>query len=441
MESRTILDSSYSGLLSLPTELRCHIYDYVLSDSQAITISVGHVTKSGSRVQTFPRKTDIPGLPHHLIPLAKTQYDASLLHAANPPQISIEHGWPRSLGAEVALPFPAPLSLSSTCHLINDEMTDYKRRRAQLRIAQANATRPPTYSKNAQQWVKSSSPSSHSPIPTNNAIKEANEEGLSLYVSYPYGILVLRSLYPYLLKQASRVYIAGYHAPREDTPPSSPRSTGSFSSDGGDSPRLTPTNSFEAVPSFRRSLRRRSVSRIFSRQRSTATQQENPGSSPTRPRLRLDTDNRRLSTIETPFPTYPSETTTIANGLLSQLTRTVLPPEPTPMVKLTTHILYPGDNSYSNLWSDINSPVIHMLRNMCGGRVNIRTVNGSSFVGLIMTAEPNPQARIVSNTWEKWKAGGNGTRGTQGGAQRGVTRMRRRAGEELEKLDQFFEFK
>jgi hypothetical protein len=278
----TSYDSSsmYSAFLSLPTEIRCEIYDYLLVDSQSITISVGYITVFGNRIADHARKHDIPGLPLNLAPLVRQTRDASLLSVAEPPEIPID----KCLMADVAqkdstIGMPAPLALSLTCQLVNDELTDYMRGRKQIKTARARSAYP-----TAEE---------------DEPVMKDDNEGLSLYVTYPYGVLVLKSMYPYLLKQARRVYISGHYSSPREAEPGSPTS-----SEEGDEERLTPSNSFAVAESFGAMPAGRSLrsgrSMVNGQLRRTSN------SNPTRPRLRLDPPTQRqersVSKTELAFP-------------------------------------------------------------------------------------------------------------------------------------------
>jgi hypothetical protein len=361
-----LTNSTYSGFLSLPTELRCHVYDYILSEPYAITVSAGYITCFGNRIQDRARKTAIPGLPLDLAPLARRHHDTSLLSVAKPPTISIDNVLMEDIQGE-KLALPAPLALLLTSKLVNDELTDYMRGRNV--IAQARSTN------------------------TGGASQDADEdqEGLSLYVSYPYGVMVLKSQYPFLLKQARRVYISGYYAaPEDDTP---------YMTEAHDEEeeRLTPSNSF-AAPSFNApaSGPRLRLNRSFTRVA------HNPVSAhSTRPRLRLDPPSH--TTTSTSFPLFPKPTSSLAPVALSTLIHTILPQGSTQLVKLSARILYPGENSYGNVWSNEDSPVCHILRNICGGDISMKVKRSHLGTGLLLEAKPKTDGRSVSTSWENWK--------------------------------------
>jgi len=378
--------SMYSAFLSLPTEIRCEIYDYVLAASHAVTVSAGYITVFGQRIQDRARKQDIPGLPLDLAPLARRHYDASLLSVANPPEIAIDNGALGDVEHEAGtLGIPAPLALQLSCHLVNDELKDYMRGRRAVKEARARLA-----NENAEEDVQDVD----------------DNEGLSLYVTYPYGVLVLKSMYPYLLKHARRVYISGYYTDATGVEPASPSST----SDASDEPeRLTPASSFEVASSFGSNRSTRSFARrgtvISARTRATVAPS-------TRPRLRLDpplpqrshTHQHQPST----FPAFPPTTHTLAPTALSLLIRTLLPPTPTHLTKLSARIIYAGENSYNSVWSDAASPVSHILRNICGGKIDMKVKRGALGTGMCLTATPNPEGRVISTSWENWR--GNAVR-------------------------------
>jgi hypothetical protein len=271
----SIADSTYSGFLSLPTELRCHVYHYLLAEPHAITVSAGYVTCFGNRIQDRARKTEIPGLPLGLTPLARHQHDTSLLSVAQPPTVAVE-----DIEGEKPV-LPAPLALLLTSRTLNDELTDYMRGRKMIAQARSKDT-----GRGAQEV-------------------EEDMEGLSLYVSYPYGVLVLKSLYPFLLKQARRVYISGhYTSPQDDEPEQE--------TEDGEIEGLTPSNSFAAcsftTPTSGPSLR-------HNRSFSNASQRTARHS---QPRLRLDSPTLSTRTT-TAFPPFPKPTSSLAPAVLSSL--------------------------------------------------------------------------------------------------------------------------
>ncbi|KAI8943822.1 hypothetical protein NX059_001795 [Plenodomus lindquistii] len=358
--------NNYSGLLSLPTEIRCHIYDYLLADSQAITISTAYVTVFGNRIQDRGRKIDIPGLPLELTPQIRSYRDDSLLSVQEPLEVAIDDAPTQQINAG-PLAYPAPMALLQTCHLINAELTDYKTMRSK---------KQPKQPAQAQRQTR-----------PQQATSTRDEEGLSLYVSYPYGVLVLKSLYPFLLKQARNVYISGYYV--EPPAPTPPTIHESFND------RLTPSNSFYIAESFGT---------------------PNPSRAPTSPSTNSDEHRRRIRLRATvycrhesarlpEYTVFPPSTADHAPLALDLLVRTLFSPTSTQSVKLTAHILYPGQNTYPHVYGSANSPIVHMLRNVCGGDVYMTVKRGQGGTGLCFSAKPRPVMRSVSTCWENWSLG------------------------------------
>jgi hypothetical protein len=385
MTTRHDPSSEYSGLLSLPTELRCQIYDYLLTDSHAVTISAGYMTIFGHRIQDRARKQDIPGLPLNLAPIVRSHYDVTLLSVAKHPEVPIDDSWMSSTAEDAGvLGMPAPLALSLTCRLVNDEMADHQRRGKAMASARAQSTSTETQE-------------------TQSKVGQ-DQEGLSLHVTYPYGVLVLKNLYPYLLKQARRVYISGYYMCPQEIEPETP-----VFSEGNEEERLTPLSSldmsFGASTPVQTSGRSCDYAAVWnSIITPTAIVQVNAS----RPRLRLDPPlpliQRPASRAQKLFPAFSPTTAALAPAVLGQLVRTLLPPKPTQLVQLSARILYPGPDSYAVVWSDQRSPVSHILRNVCGGKIDMRIKRSALATGLTLTALPHPEARSVSTSWENWQS-------------------------------------
>ncbi|KAJ4378803.1 hypothetical protein N0V86_005676 [Didymella sp. IMI 355093] len=358
---------TYCGFLSLPTELRCHIYDYLLAEPHAITISAGYTTVFGHRIRDKARKVDVPGLPLDLAPLVRSNHDATLLSVATPPEIALdkEDVW---TGGKPQLQLPGPLALLRTCRIVNDELKDYMRGRKARKALRAK----------------------------NTSTAADDAEGLSLYVSYPHGVMVLNHLYPSLLKQARRVYISGYYATAKET-----GLPVSVSLDSNTDLSLTPQSSFTTPPA-----------QSVHRERSHTTS-GTPRLRSSRTRLRLDSPPQQ----ETPppkssntFPAIDKDTSSAALTALSDTLRVLFPSSPapspaapSPLVSLQARILYPGAESYSSVWSDESSPVSHVLRGICGGKIDMQVKRGSLGCGVSVGVAPQPDKRVVSTSWENWR--------------------------------------
>lgn len=202
--------------------------------------------------------------------------------------------------------------------------------------------------------------------------------GLSLYITYPYGILVLKSLYPNLLRQAKNVYISGYYI----SPPTSTRSE----------PRPAKSRNMDlGIPLFN------GYFYVSPNNRLRIGSPPPPVSPPTSP---------STSNCKTHLPIYPLETATAAPCALASLIRTILPSTPNPLFqKLEARILYPGEMSYPSVWSDDNGPIVQMLRNACGGKIDMEVSRGRAGNAVMMTARPRPRSRVVSTMWTRLGSG------------------------------------
>ncbi|KAF3033483.1 hypothetical protein E8E12_001681 [Didymella heteroderae] len=358
---------TYCGFLSLPTELRCHIYDYLLAEPHAITISAGYTTVFGHRIRDKARKVDVPGLPLDFAPLVRSNHDAALLSVATPPEIALdkEDAW---IDGKPQLQLPGPLALLRTCRIVNDELKDYMR------------------SRKARKALRSKK--------TSTAVDDT--EGLSLYVSYPHGVMVLNHLYPSILKQVQRIYISGYYTTAKET--ELPLST---SLDSHADLSLTPQSSFTTAPV-----------RSMYRERSHTTN-ATPRLRSSRTRLRLDAPLQQQAPppkSSNTFPAIDKDTSSAALTALADTLRALFPSNPTPtpatlspLVSLQARILYPGAESYSSVWSDESSPVSHLLRGICGGKIDMQVKRGSLGCGVSVGVTPQPDKRVVSTSWENWR--------------------------------------
>lgn len=358
---------TYCGFLSLPTELRCHIYDYLLAEPQAITISAGYTTVFGHRIRDKARRVDVPGLPLDLAPLVRSNHDATLLSVATPPEIALDKAdaW---TGGKPQLQLPGALALLRTCRIINDELKDYMRGRKARKALRLKHTQTAT----------------------------DDTEGLSLYVSYPHGIMVLNHLYPSLLKQARRVYISGYYTTAKDN-----EMPLNASLDSNTDLSLTPQPSF-TTPPVRSMYRGRSH-----------TTNATPRLRSSRTRLRLDAPIQQQTspgTSSSTFPAIDKDTSSTALTALADTLGILFPSEPTaapatasPLVSLQARILYPGAESYSSVWSDESSPVSHVLRGICGGKIDMQVKRGSLGCGVSLGVTPQADKRVMSTSWENWR--------------------------------------
>jgi hypothetical protein len=285
-------------------------------DSKAITITAAPLTLFGHRIKDATFVRVVPGLPADHCPLVRCCYDPALLSISDPPTIELDNGAKMDTACN-QLPLPAPSALMQTCRLINDEMGDYMKRKTR---------------------------------------GNSDKGSLSIYVTYPYGVLVLKNLYPFLLRHAKKIYISGYYTPQTPelvSPPTSPTS---------------PTRN----PSHYNSQR---------------------------PRLRLDPP-RELKSTSILGP-YIESTAKVAPATLGKLIRTILPPTPTLINKLEVRIYYPGSVSYGSIWGDDNGPIVQVLSNICGGKIDMEVSRGRRGNAVKLSVEASPKTRVVSTTWRR----------------------------------------
>ena len=324
------MSSSRSFFLELPTELRLQIYDFALSDSDAITITSAAVAGDDPTEKDYIPRTSIPGLPPNHIPLIRSHYDPSLLSTTNSitvPIDPVEDGIPRSAHHQKnCLPHPTPLALLQTSHQIHAELSSH------LRLRRLHTSRG----------------------------------GLSLYLSYPYGLLVIKALYPTLLRQARCVYISGYYTLKSRLDPHLHQLTSSSS---------TSASPYNAASSSRSTSRGRG-----------------------RLRLRLPSPQR----VQQQLQPHSATTTGTAHAVLGTLVRRILPPTAAPLFrKLEMRIFYPDESAYSSVWGDEQSPIVEALRNICGGNIDMEVWRGRRGSGVLLVARPNPTSRIISTIWRR----------------------------------------
>ena len=99
-----------------------------------------------------------------------------------------------------------------------------------------------------------------------------------------------------------------------------------------------------------------------------------------------------------------------SSELLGQLIAATFGPVPIYHVrKFEMRIYYPGDDSYSTVWGDDDSPTVVALRNICNGEIGIEVWRGRSGTGIYLTAKPTTERkRVVSTVWRKLEEGRRG---------------------------------
>lgn len=92
---------------------------------------------------------------------------------------------------------------------------------------------------------------------------------------------------------------------------------------------------------------------------------------------------------------------------LGQLVASTFGPDPIYRIrKLEMRIYYPGDDSYSTVWGDDDSPTVVALRNISSAEVGIEVWRGTKGTGIYLTARPaRERKRVVSTVWRKLEEG------------------------------------
>jgi hypothetical protein len=177
-------------------------------------------------------------------------------------------------------------------------------------------------------------------------IKHSKSSRSTIHVNYPYGIIALQKIYPSLLWHAEKICISGWYE-------------GSSCDDLG-----------------------------------------NTSPSP----FLLHADRLNNPTHGPALDEIPKETLHAANSALSRLMRTSMAPTPHATLKqISMRIFYPKESAYSLLWSSDASPIAVALKNICGGKIEMKLWRGGCGSGVVMNVRPSPQGRHVSTTWRKFR--------------------------------------
>ena len=99
---------------------------------------------------------------------------------------------------------------------------------------------------------------------------------------------------------------------------------------------------------------------------------------------------------------------------LTNLIHSTMGPDPTSALsKLEMRIYFPnpcdGQDSYYSVWGDDNSPICIVLRNICGGFIDMECWRGRNGTGVHLSVRPNPdKSRVISTVWRRLKEGAKG---------------------------------
>jgi len=161
----------------LPTELRLHIYSFALLDSPIVTISTAELV--GAHPDVIHRlygggRKPYTGIASHHEPVVESRYNEALLLITNPAVIPVSLLTADIPNESHEHPHTAHAALLLVNKQINAELA------------------------------------SHFKIP--------KHRNTSLFIQYPHGLHVCRTLTPHLLRQAKSVHLAGAYIPTNFSP-------------------------------------------------------------------------------------------------------------------------------------------------------------------------------------------------------------------------------
>ena len=283
--------------MDLPTELRLLIYSDTLLESPTITISTAKVTGAHSDIVHRlygAERAPFPGIPLNHEPVIDERYDPSLLSVTSPAVV-----------ATGAIETPHRDRAYPTCHpllLVNKQINGELKSHFDLK----------------------------------------HRRTASLFISYPHGLHVFRTLVPSLMRQARSIHLAGVYTPTSFSP-----------AHRAHMPTLSPHASVPASHSY----------------------------------------NGRT------IPDSPTQLGDMIKSLFGPTPRHTVD-------KLELRIYYPGDDSYSTVWGDNCSPIVIALRNIYTGDIGIMVFRGRYGTGVHLTAKLNAEnRRVVSTVWRRLEEG------------------------------------
>lgn len=303
--------------LEIPIEVRLLIYGYAIAETKHITISVVELEKNIFDDST-PKET-IEGIPGQFVPLIKNGFDPMMME----------------IGKVETIPLP---DILGTRTLTGSMDSGYGSFDASSSVGGGKFGRPdvPEVPLLTAMSLFLTNRQIHEEMTAH--IKHPTSARSTLHVNYPYGIIVLETLYPTLLRYVEKICISGWYEGTGDgsrfaTPGSAPR----------DAPTISLTNTSESV--------------------------------------------------------YE-----LANSALARLVRTTLPKVAHPTLKsLSFRIFYPREAEYSVIWSCNQSPIPVALKNMCGGKVDMKVLRGGLGNGVVMNVEPMVDARHLTTVWRRFQ--------------------------------------
>ncbi|KAK7730167.1 hypothetical protein SLS57_001828 [Botryosphaeria dothidea] len=311
---------SKSLLLELPVELRLLIYDYALFSYEHVTISTGLKGSFASPVDSGYASDDghdsdelIPGLPSDFEPAVLPRFDPDFLHLEQPPIFENSHADSAAKDGAASddddplarhranLPLTTPLALLQTNRQIKDELT----------------------------WHLKS--------------QRTQERKLSLYMTYPYGLLVFQNLCPDLIRLVRSIHISGYYYPPH------------------------------AQEQVKRAAECRWLQRLYT---------QPPPIDESVIKFANDALKRLTRTILSPSPKIPME-------------------------ELEMRIYHPGPKGNELIWrgDGPSSPICVALCNTHGGSIESSVTQGGRGAGAWLKITPNEEARTLTQRWKRFTDG------------------------------------
>lgn len=310
--------------LELPIEVRLLIYDYAIAETNHITISVAEMEKNIFDDST-PKET-VEGIPGQFVPLIKNGFDPKMME----------------IGKVEMIPLPDLLGTSTLTGSMDSGYGSFDA----FDTTEAVKFGRPNHPKVPLLTAMSLSLTNRQINNEMNAhINHPTSQRSTLHVNYPYGIIVLETLYPSLLRYAEKICISGWYDRAGDE-------------DGA-------THDHGPYPI--QGLNRPNIPHV-------------------------------------PLTHTPSSVYDLANSSLTRLIRTTLPNTPHPTLKsLSFRLFYPRESGYSVIWSCNSSPIPVALKNICGGQVDMKVLRGGLGNGVIMEVEPMVEKRCVSTVWRRFQ--------------------------------------
>lgn len=164
-------------ILDLPVELRLLIYHFVLLENPVITI--GTAALKGAHQDIVHRlyssgRSPYPAIPEYHEPIVDIGYHSGLLSFTNPAVIPVTPSTCHPPDDPCEAPFTAHMALRLVSRQIREELTRH--------------------------------------------FKMHNSRNTSVFVQYPHGLHVFKTMTPHLLRQARSIHLAGVHVSRTYCP-------------------------------------------------------------------------------------------------------------------------------------------------------------------------------------------------------------------------------